>query len=208
MPSALSRLADDLIARRAPGGRGGFDAADSRTGRPHRILYPGGLYVQRAQQQAPEGGEMKESVLDILIYLFENYFFDADLESAPEPDRDALKDELQRAGFPEREVGRALEWLEQLSADPERAGAIPASRAIRILIRANRLGLTRIAADTFCIWRTSAFSTPHNANCHRSPARARCEADRHRAGKVGRTDGAVQSTWPGERVSAYGRSGV
>ena len=28
---------------------------------------------------------MKESVLDILIYLFENYF-DADIESAPEPD--------------------------------------------------------------------------------------------------------------------------
>ena len=30
---------------------------------------------------------MKESVLDILIYLFENYF-DAELELAPEPDRD------------------------------------------------------------------------------------------------------------------------
>ena len=75
---------------------------------------------------------MKESVLDILIYLFENYF-DADLESAPEPDRDTLKDELERAGFSEREVGRALEWLEQLSADPQRAGRrSPASRAIRV----------------------------------------------------------------------------
>ncbi|MBL8269378.1 DUF494 family protein [Steroidobacter sp.] len=74
---------------------------------------------------------MKESVLDILIYLFENYF-DADLDCAPEPDRDTLRDELERAGFSEREVGRALEWLEQLSADPNRAGAIPGSRAIRI----------------------------------------------------------------------------
>lgn len=74
---------------------------------------------------------MKESVLDILIYLFENYF-DADLDCAPEPDRDTLRDELERAGFSEREVGRALEWLEQLSADPQRAGAIPGSRAIRI----------------------------------------------------------------------------
>jgi Smg protein len=64
---------------------------------------------------------MKESVLDILIYLFENYF-DADQKAAPEPDRDTLKDELERAGFSEREVGRALEWLEGLSADPERAG--------------------------------------------------------------------------------------
>ena len=75
---------------------------------------------------------MKESVLDILIYLFENYF-DADLDCAPEPDRDTLRDELERAGFSEREVGRALEWLEQLSADPQRAGAVPGSRAIRIL---------------------------------------------------------------------------
>ena len=76
---------------------------------------------------------MKESVLDILIYLFENYF-DADLELAPEPDRDTLKDELERAGFSEREVGRALEWLEQLCADPERAGSCdPApSRSIRV----------------------------------------------------------------------------
>jgi Smg protein len=74
---------------------------------------------------------MKESVLDILIYLFENYF-DAELSAAPEPDRDTLKDELERAGFSEREVGRALEWLEQLCADPQRAGAIPPSRAIRV----------------------------------------------------------------------------
>jgi Smg protein len=64
---------------------------------------------------------MKESVLDILIYLFENYF-DAEASVAPEPDRDTLKEELERAGFSEREVGRALEWLEQL-ADPERSGA-------------------------------------------------------------------------------------
>ena len=55
---------------------------------------------------------MKETVLDILIYLFENYF-DADIESAPEPDRDTLKDELERAGFSEHEVNRALQWLEQ-----------------------------------------------------------------------------------------------
>jgi Smg protein len=74
---------------------------------------------------------MKESVLDILIYLFENYF-DAEQSVAPEPDRDTLKEELERAGFSEREVGRALEWLEQLCADPERAGVIPPSRSVRV----------------------------------------------------------------------------
>ena len=87
---------------------------------------------------------MKESVLDILIYLFENYF-DADIESAPEPDRDTLKDELERAGFSEREVDRALEWLEQLSADPQRAGPFairPRARSASS-IRASRHGSTR-----------------------------------------------------------------
>lgn len=74
---------------------------------------------------------MKESVLDILIYLFENYF-DADIESAPEPDRDTLKEELERAGFSESEVERALDWLEKLSADTQREAIAPTSRAIRI----------------------------------------------------------------------------
>jgi Smg protein len=85
---------------------------------------------------------MKESVLDILIYLFENYF-DAEREATPEPDRDTLKDELERAGFSEREVGRALEWLEQLCADPERAGAIPPSRSIRVFDAREQVRLDR-----------------------------------------------------------------
>ena len=42
---------------------------------------------------------MKEGVLDILIYLFENYF-DADTEDGFEPDRETLKLELEKAGFP------------------------------------------------------------------------------------------------------------
>jgi Smg protein len=87
---------------------------------------------------------MKESVLDILIYLFENYF-DAELSVAPEPDRDTLKEELERAGFSEREVGRALEWLEQLCADPERAGSIPPSRSVRVFDRREQARL-----DTDC----------------------------------------------------------
>ena len=50
---------------------------------------------------------MKESVLDILIYLFENYF-DGELEDGFEPDRDTLTQELEHAGFPTAEVERAL----------------------------------------------------------------------------------------------------
>ena len=74
---------------------------------------------------------MKEGVLDILIYLFENYF-DADPDEGLEPDRATLKQELERAGFPAAEVERALCWLEELAADPVRAEPAPTSRAIRV----------------------------------------------------------------------------
>jgi Smg protein len=79
---------------------------------------------------------MKESVLDILIYLFENYF-DADQDVAPDlgpsVERDTLKDELERAGFVTADVERALQWLEQLSANPARhTEGTAASHSIRI----------------------------------------------------------------------------
>jgi Smg protein len=74
---------------------------------------------------------MKESVLDILIYLFENYF-DGELDSGLEPDRDTLAQELERAGFPSAEVQRALAWLEELATDPSRADFASTGRAIRV----------------------------------------------------------------------------
>jgi Smg protein len=74
---------------------------------------------------------MKESVLDILIYLFENYF-DGDLDEGFEPDRDTLAQELERAGFPSAEVERALAWLEELATDPSRGDFTSTGRAIRV----------------------------------------------------------------------------
>ncbi len=55
---------------------------------------------------------MKESVLDILIHLFENFL---DAEDEPEPSREALREELERVGYAERDIDRALEWLEGLA---------------------------------------------------------------------------------------------
>jgi Smg protein len=72
---------------------------------------------------------MKESVLDILIHLFENFL---DAEDEPEPSRDALKRELERAGYPEREVDRALEWLEGLADDQGRSVSESTARTVRI----------------------------------------------------------------------------
>jgi Smg protein len=74
---------------------------------------------------------MKESVLDILIYLFENYV-DSEVDAAPEPDRDTLKTELEQAGFPDGEIDQALAWLESLSTSPARNTAVPTSRSIRV----------------------------------------------------------------------------
>jgi Smg protein len=72
---------------------------------------------------------MKESVLDILIHLFEN-FLDADDDSAPS--RDALKQELEQVGYPEADIERALAWLESLAADPDRAMNEGTARAMRV----------------------------------------------------------------------------
>ena len=48
---------------------------------------------------------MKENVLDVLMYLFETYI---DAEEDPEPDRHALRTELEDAGFHDREIDKAL----------------------------------------------------------------------------------------------------
>jgi Smg protein len=82
---------------------------------------------------------MKESVLDILIYLFENYAdpdFPADIEreaaSHQGNARDALRDELELAGFRTTAIDSALTWLDVLAADTERNVTPPATRAIRV----------------------------------------------------------------------------
>ena len=87
---------------------------------------------------------MKEGVLDILIYLFENYF-DAETDDGFEPDRETLKLELERAGFAGTEVERALCWLEELAADPARMTPTPTSRAIRVFA-----ALEQARLDTDC----------------------------------------------------------
>jgi Smg protein len=55
---------------------------------------------------------MKENVLDILMYLFENYISD---EVELEPDEDVLRKELVAAGFRGVEIEKAFDWLEDLA---------------------------------------------------------------------------------------------
>lgn len=72
---------------------------------------------------------MKESVLDVLMYLFET-FADADLD--PEPDRDVLRGELARAGFDAPHIERAFEWLDELNETEFEARGQRSAGAIRV----------------------------------------------------------------------------
>ncbi len=55
---------------------------------------------------------MKENIFDVLMYLFENYMED---EIGRLPDSEAIKTELEEAGFGQLEVDKAFHWLESLS---------------------------------------------------------------------------------------------
>jgi Smg protein len=66
---------------------------------------------------------MKESILDVLLYLFEHYFTNDD---PPVGDRDTLQNgplfgELTQAGFSTAEIHKAFDWLDALAE--QRPGA-------------------------------------------------------------------------------------
>jgi len=84
---------------------------------------------------------MSETVLDVLMYLFETYS-EQDLEKEPEPDQSILREELLQAGFGEPEVDRALDWLDGLTArNLEPFAMQPAERSVRLF---NTFELSRL----------------------------------------------------------------
>lgn len=83
---------------------------------------------------------MTDSVLDVLLYLFETYS-----EQEPgAPDQDVLRDELLRAGFGEPEVDSALDWLEGLSDDAANPASAAGERSVRLY---NEVELRRLDTD-------------------------------------------------------------
>jgi Smg protein len=76
---------------------------------------------------------MKETMLDVLMYLFESF---VDSEDELEPDRNELREELEHAGFRNREIDRALDWLDGLNAlDADTSTQGPRSATVRIFNR-------------------------------------------------------------------------
>lgn len=64
---------------------------------------------------------MKENVLDVLVYLFENFLY---VDDDASPDRETLQAGLSDAGFEAGEIGKAFDWLDALDA-PSAAHAAP-----------------------------------------------------------------------------------
>ena len=67
---------------------------------------------------------MKETIFDVLMYLFEHYMED-ELEILP--DSDSVRTELMAAGFEHIEVNKAFAWLESLSLQRAIKPTIPTS---------------------------------------------------------------------------------
>ncbi len=73
---------------------------------------------------------MNENVVDILIYLYENYM-DSD-QPAPSNQED-LHEELVAAGFPEDEIYKAFQWLDELALQRDSGNLRPQTEcSIRI----------------------------------------------------------------------------
>ena len=71
---------------------------------------------------------MKESVLDVLIYLFDHYV-EEELEITP--DQEDLKTQLVQAGFADIQVDKAIDWLEGLATQKDEIDVLR-SRSIRV----------------------------------------------------------------------------
>ena len=73
---------------------------------------------------------MTENIVDILIYLYENYM---ESDQPEPPDQETLREELLLAGFPDTEVDKAFQWLSDLASQHPLppTGSRP-SRSLRI----------------------------------------------------------------------------
>jgi Smg protein len=55
---------------------------------------------------------VNENVIDVLIYIYENYM---DAEESVPTDQIILEEELVQAGFPQGEIKKAFNWLDELA---------------------------------------------------------------------------------------------
>lgn len=66
-----------------------------------------------------KGPDMNANILDVLMYLFENYFEE---EVILGPDQDMVKNDLMEEGFSENIIHKAFMWLEGLAPREDEEG--------------------------------------------------------------------------------------
>jgi Smg protein len=62
---------------------------------------------------------MNENIVDVLIYLYENYM---EGDTTPPQDQRELRDELDQAGFSIEDIERAFQWLDELAEQQSSPG--------------------------------------------------------------------------------------
>lgn len=72
---------------------------------------------------------MKESILDVLLYLFEHFFYD---DPDAVRDRDSLQNGLIQAGFAPTEINKAFDWLDELARQRPTASQPRADGPVRV----------------------------------------------------------------------------
>lgn len=106
---------------------------------------------------------MRESMFDILVYLFENYF-----EAELHPDHGKLARELSAAGFDSDEISRAFDWftgLEQLSTDAAYPETFAASSATRCFAAQEQTKLDTQAQGLLTFLEASGILNPIQREC-------------------------------------------
>ncbi len=91
---------------------------------------------------------MKETVLDVLMYLFENY---QEVEFSDAGSKDTLHDELIAAGFPIEEVQSAFAWVDGLAAHRQLPLVFGPSSATRLYTR-EEIGKLSVDCRGFLIY--------------------------------------------------------
>lgn len=86
---------------------------------------------------------MKETVLDVLLYLFEHYFYE---EPDTVRDRDSLQGGLLQAGFSPSEISKAFDWLDGLAEQRHEKRSEPANAPSSLRLYAD-IELARLDAE-------------------------------------------------------------
>lgn len=76
---------------------------------------------------------MKETILDVLLFLFENYFYD---DPDAVRDRDSLQNGLIQAGFSPAEISKAFDWLDELANQRPSLAQPRANGPVRVFVEA------------------------------------------------------------------------